>query len=414
MTATATDPITSTDRAIITELAQRYAAACTDNERLIEAWTRHNMLQGGKPLMLLFPEGGWCEIEAENPMQCSNTRLHGLERHLRQGLYENQHFAHDKVVSPSIDVNCGIRTSGWGLEAEWTHSAAERGARRFKPVLHTIDDAERITAPTVSVDAVAGAADLAWHQDLVEAHIPVRSVGIKQIGYHLMCQYTAWRGLEETMMDFYCEPDLVHAAMQRLVAGHQALLDQYRALGLLNGNADNTYQGTGGNGWCTDLPDHGPVASNQMWSSAESQEMAGVGPAQHAEFCVPYESQLLANFGRNAYGCCEPLHDRIETVLAMPNMHRVSISPWADVRRSAEALANHRAIFSWKPNPALLCGSFNQDAVRADIATTIAICAEHNCQLEIILKDTHCCDREPWRFTRWSEICREEIDRVWG
>jgi len=27
------------------------------------------------------------------------------------------------------------------------------------------------------------------------------------------------------------------------------------------------------------------------------------------------------------------------------------------------------------------------------------------------MKDTHTCQQEPWRFDRWAEIAREEVER---
>ena len=33
--------------------------------------------------------------------------------------------------------------------------------------------------------------------------------------------------------------------------------------------------------------------------------------------------------------------------------------------------------------------------------------------LELILRDTHTCQKEPERFDRWVEIARRAIDRYW-
>jgi hypothetical protein len=78
---------------------------------------------------------------------------------------------------------------------------------------------------------------------------------------------------------------------------------------------------------------------------------------------------------------------------------------------SAEALGGD-VIYSWKPNPAPLAGvQFDGDWVRRDIRETIDIAREHNCALEIILKDTHTCNHEPWRFDEWTKIAMEEATR---
>jgi hypothetical protein len=69
-------------------------------------------------------------------------------------------------------------------------------------------------------------------------------------------------------------------------------------------------------------------------------------------------------------------------------------------------------IFSWKPNPAYLAGvHFNPELVRKDIRETLDIAKEHGNVLEIVLKDTHTCNHEPWRFDEWLKIAREEIMR---
>jgi hypothetical protein len=85
------------------------------------------------------------------------------------------------------------------------------------------------------------------------------------------------------------------------------------------------------------------------------------------------------------------------------------MSPWANVQRAAPVMGN-RAIFSWKPAPMQLTGAFDEDAIRRNLSESIAICAANDCTLEIILKDTHTCDHQPWRFARWAQICRECID----
>jgi hypothetical protein len=170
-------------------------------------------------------------------------------------------------------------------------------------------------------------------------------------------------------------------------------------------NNDDTYNHTGGCGYTTELPqrdwrpDH--VRPIDMWSSAESQELAGVSPEQHEEFALTYERELLRPFGLTGYGCCEPLHDRMGTILGLPGMRMVSVSPFADVDRSAEALQD-RAIFSWKPNPAHIVGEFSPERVEDYIRHTLDV--TQSCVIQMVLKDTHTCENHPERFTQWTEI----------
>ena len=39
------------------------------------------------------------------------------------------------------------------------------------------------------------------------------------------------------------------------------------------------------------------------------------------------------------------------------------------------------------------------------------IAREHGCVLEMIIKDTHTCNHQPWRFDEWCRIAMEEAKR---
>jgi hypothetical protein len=143
-----------------------------------------------------------------------------------------------------------------------------------------------------------------------------------------------------------------------------------------------------------------------MWGSAEAQELAGVSPAMHEAFSLRYERELLAPFGLTGYGCCEDLTGKLDDVLTIPNIRRISISPFADVAACAEHLGD-QAIFSWKPNPAHLVGTFDEDRIRSYIRHAVAVTQANGCVLEMVLKDTHTCEHHPERFDRWVAIARE-------
>ena len=52
-------------------------------------------------------------------------------------------------------------------------------------------------------------------------------------------------------------------------------------------------------------------------------------------------------------GSCEPLDNKIEIVKKIPNLRKISITPWANINRAAEAVGESYVI-SAKPNPANL------------------------------------------------------------
>jgi hypothetical protein len=150
----------------------------------------------------------------------------------------------------------------------------------------------------------------------------------------------------------------------------------------------------------------GKVRTCDMWGFAESQETVGVSPEMFAEFIFPYQLSLLSRFGLNCYGCCEPLDARWHIIKQIPNLRRISVSPWASISKMAEYLQDDY-IFSMKPNPSLLAmESFDEGLIRRVLRQSMREAAE--CRLEVIMKDNHTLRGDPNRAVRWVEIALEE------
>jgi hypothetical protein len=67
-------------------------------------------------------------------------------------------------------------------------------------------------------------------------------------------------------------------------------------------------------------------------------------------------------------------------------------------------------IYFWKPHPICVSGTtFDPDWIRRYIRETLEI--SKGCVVEIILKDTHTCHNQPWRFDVWTKIAMEEAER---
>jgi hypothetical protein len=152
-----------------------------------------------------------------------------------------------------------------------------------------------------------------------------------------------------------------------------------------------------------------PLAAADIWGFGDSQETVGVSPAMFREFVLDYQAPVLRRCGLVAYGCCEPIHERIELLIAaLPNLRRVSISPWTDLVAAARLLGR-RYIFSRKPNPSPLCVGFDEESLRRDVRETLRIAGDLN--LEIVMKDVHTVQGDPSRLARWVKLVREEIAR---
>jgi hypothetical protein len=271
--------------------------------------------------------------------------------------------------------------------------------------------------PELIYDERASRQNEACMQDLFGDILQVKLSGVKHFSYHLMAQLTSWIGFDELMTGMIDRPEFIHEIMRFLEEGHSRYLQQLIDANLLSLNNDNTYNNSGGNGYTDELPAAGfnpqRVRPVDMWCAAESQEFAQISPRMHNEFAMQYEKRLLEPFGLTGYGCCEDLSKKLDYVLTIPHIRRISCSPWANVDICAEKL-KRLAIFSWKPNPAHLVGGFDENAIRQYIRHTLEVAKANECVLEVILKDTQTVDFELDRFDRWTRICRELINEYHG
>lgn len=405
--------ISPSDAVVLRDLARRVAEIADlpvmgERRRL---WQRHNRLRGERPMILVFPEGAWRELMPESLLACTGKEARQIEWQLRHRIYYHEHLADDTVIEKEWIVHKVIRSTGWGLEARHIPSSSETGAWAFDPVIREPADLKKLRFPEISVDQKATCASLAEAEELFDGILDVRLKGVDHVSFHLMAIYTGLRGLAEVMLDMYDRPAMLHDAMAFLEEGHRRLIAQYVDQNLLSLNNDGTYQSSGGVGYTDELPAPGfdpeRVRPCDMWASAEAQELALVSPRMHADFSLQYEKRLLEPFGLNGYGCCEDLTLKLADVLAIPNIRRVSISPFANVDACAAGLGD-RCIFSWKPHPSHLVGRFDEEALRRYIGQTLDVA--RGCHLEMILKDTHTCGGHPERFTRWTEIARELVE----
>jgi len=217
------------------------------------------------------------------------------------------------------------------------------------------------------------------------------------------------------LMGLADRPVFMHALVDRLCTAYLAGLGQFEALGLLSRNDQNVRIGSGGYGYTGDLPGHGEARGSEarpleMWGSATAQIFGSVSPAMHREFGLEYERRWLEKFGLAYYGCCEPLHNKISILESLPNLRKLSISPWADVE-AAGALMRGRYVMSLKPSPAVLAWqNFDGEAVRQELTTKLK--AARGCNVEIILKDISTVRHEPARLWEWARIARETIQAV--
>jgi hypothetical protein len=112
--------------------------------------------------------------------------------------------------------------------------------------------------------------------------------------------------------------------------------------------------------------------------------------------------EWLWKFGKTYYGCCEPLHDKLEQLRRVPNLRKISMSPWANVGAAVREIGRDHLLYL-KPNPALLAApSWRPELVRNELETKLA--AAKGCNVEIVLNSISTVRREPQRLWQWAEV----------
>jgi hypothetical protein len=246
--------------------------------------------------------------------------------------------------------------------------------------------------------------------DLYDGILPVAKRGRSFFWFYPMDQFIVWRGIEQTFVDLLERPAWIHACLERITQGYLSTIEQMEALGLLSPGNANTMLGSGGYAWTDELPQAGPdgtrVRLKDLWARAATQIFTeGISPAMHEEFAVRYEKRLLERFGLSCYGCCEPLDAKMDIVRAIPNLRRVSMSPWVNLERASAAVGRDY-VYTHKPNPSVVSMEhWHPDLARADLREALE--KTRGNVVEINLQDLHTVRHEPRRLTEWSRIARE-------
>ncbi|PWH20915.1 MAG: hypothetical protein DDG58_00380 [Ardenticatenia bacterium] len=407
--------VSSTERQVLRRLAGQVAelAARPIEEEKRRLWYAHNSLQPTRPVIFCDPENGWNEIIRPADLECEGVIGRWWEMRLRKEIFWGTQMGDDYTIVPYFDTP-HVHTGGledWGLK-EKVIGGEHGGSYVWEAPIRSAEDIQYLRMPQVQIDwpATHRLAEMAHDifGDLLTVRIRTNwwwTLGMTMKLAHL-------RGLQQIMLDMVDNPELVHTLMSILRDGTLRLLEYLEREGLLSLNNDGSYVGSGGLGWCTELPQpdfDGRVRMCDMWGFAESQETVGVSPAMFAEFVFPYQLSILEHFGLNCYGCCEPLDKRWHVVQRIPRLRRVSVSPWANVADMAEKLGD-RYIFSWKPSPTDLAMPFDEERIRAKIREAFRL--TRNCRVEAIMKDNHTLGGDPTRVIRWCRVAREEAERV--
>lgn len=405
------------DKDILRELGEEVAriAALPEQRERMELHKKLNALAPERP-MVMIDQVCWHEMNVDDELtnQCADDFCRRIEGHLRRVIYQWKHMPGDMVVTPYVDLPKVFSNTGFGIHAEEETAALDPEndvvGHLYHDQLEDENNIEKIREPEVRLDKEATERDRQAAEDIFGGVLKVRMQG--PIPYFPPWDRLAqWRGAQAAVMDLAVRPDYVHALLRRITDVHLSWLDQLESEDIL-GPHQGTVHCTGA--WTDELkssdPDNAHALAADCWTFGMAQIFSTVSPAMHAEFEVPYFNEWAERFGLVYYGCCEPLDDRIDIVRQVKKVRKISMSPWVDVVRGAEAIGTDY-VFSRKPSPAWLArDEWRPEEVEADLRQTAEACKQNGCPLEFILKDISTVHYEPRRLWEWSDIARRVVE----
>ncbi len=401
---------------MIRELAACAAeiAALPVQEEKRRLWRGLNALKPERP-MVMIDQVCWNEmnINDELTLRCTDPDCRYYEEILRQMLYQWRHFPVDMVVEPFIRVPMAIHNSGFGIAVEEdvvtmdaTNSVV---SHRYKNHFSRMEDLEMVKMPVITHDAAETQRRLEVAHQLFDGLLEVKAWGADPY-LSIWDPISTWMGVENALYAIIDRPELMHGLAERMTNGYLSMLDQLEEGGLLAG-PQSLIHCTGAYTDELPAPGHDPQKwrLKDMWMFGLAQMFSTVSPKMFQEYEVDYASRICARFGLVYYGCCDPLDRKMTQVRNIPNVRKVSMSPWANQERGAAEIHGD-FVFSRKPSPAMLAfDEFDPEAIRRDLSATRDLCARYSCPLELILKDISTVRYEPQRLFEWSKVAMQVV-----
>ena len=404
------------DLAIVRELARQWAEV-TQLPRQAETrrlWKQLNMLTPERP-MVNIDQIPWHELNVndELTLRCENDMYRAVEGELRRRLYQWKHMPCDMMIDDFMRIPVALHDWGYSLRPQTTllqfdDLNTNAFSQHYAELLHTPEDVEKIDAMDAYIDDREQAMWDGVFHEIFDGILPLKRGGIEMVSAALWDYINQIHDIQTSLMELIDDPDFVHHLLGRVRDATMKMIDQAETLGLLIEQPSMVHCTGAYYDW--KLAPHEPgklVNAKNSWIFGMSQIFASVGPDMHEEFEYPYLEPLFRRFGNVYYGCCEPLHTKVDMIRKYSNVRKISMSPWADVDVGAEQIHGDY-VFSNKPNPAFLAKtSLDEDEIRKSLQHTYDACKRNNTPLEFIMKDISTVCYEPQRLWRWAEIAME-------
>ncbi|MBN2861209.1 MAG: hypothetical protein JXK93_13160 [Sphaerochaetaceae bacterium] len=408
------------EKTVLRELGATIAsiAALGVHKEKAELWRAMNDLESKRP-MVWINEIPWHEMNVndELTLRCEHPWARDLETTLRRTIYQWNHMRGDMVINDYIACPLVIHSTDFGIHEEVdvarTDDQNDIYSRHFHIQIEKMADVEKIKMPKVIHYEKATEASFHTMQELFKDIIDVRKEGQTHIWFTPWDYLIRWTGVQEAMIALVDDPDMVNAAVERMVDAWMVELDQFVEQNLLSLDCNNTRIGSGGYGYTSRLPgkpfDKDRVLPHNMWGCSNAQIFSEVSPDMHWEFAMRHDFRWLERWGMTYYGCCEPMQNKVHLLKKIPNLRKVSVSPWNNYQKILPALGGDY-VASIKPNPAIFAEEGWNPKGAMETLQSALDAAEGKGHIEFIMKDISTVRYRPQLLWQWSELAMQLVE----
>ncbi|MRM88256.1 hypothetical protein EAI28_07765 [Faecalicatena contorta] len=409
------------DVKILRTLAAQYAQiAFSDHQKdMYELHASVNDLHPERPIVLMN-ELPWSELNYDGSLTllCQDEDFRMLEDELRKTLFQWKHFPADMLVKPYLSVEKKIHSTGMGLTVQEERLSSDPDndivSHKYKEQIRDMHDIDRLHPPVIRYDQEKTLRIFYKIAEAVGDIIPVKITGsdtgymLGLITWDIIAQYMDIDTLLYNLID---EPEFMHALVSRLTDIFTETIRQYEDLNLLNPDSAYVHCSCAASKTLRDgIGDYEHITAGNVWGRGLAQIFSNVSPQMHDEFEIQYAKEALAPFGFVYYGCCEPLDTKIELLRQIPNLRKISISPWADVNAAAEKIGRDY-VLSAKPSPTnVISAASNPDLIRSELSEILRACERNHCPAEILLKDISTVGHRLDHLITWERIAMELVN----
>lgn len=410
------------ERSYLRDLArqQRELSALPVMQERTALWQAHNALEGSRPVISVEEGHYWRELWPD--LRCQDPLAREIEYQLQNNIQRIALIGDDRVT-PDFYALYYEHTGplcGLGQKEEKSKSgAASDGTSGYHilPQIEVIEEDFHKLKPTelwLPFEKITPKKEAI--EDIIGDFLPVKLINpTNNWGPSPMRYVIAFMGMENAYIAMMDEPEWFHRLMQFITDDVIRIYRFQEENGLMYLNNGNDLIGSGN--WCftKELPGKdfcGVVRSRDTWGHLNAEDASSISPDCFREFILPYQKRLAEEFGLIYYGCCEDVSrfwkDGIDQ---LPNVRKISISPWCNEAYMGEQLAGSRIIYSRKCRDFHFLSTnkeFDAEGFRANIRETVS--HTKGCRVEYIFRDVMSLKGNNEKIRQAVQIVREETE----